>query len=301
MIDEEYYKNLLDKLFDSIVCVDPNKVINSWNKAAEQITGYSAGEVVGRAACSEILCHSNGGDSNLCKSSCIIEETLSDGIAREGEYYIKHKESHRVPIAARIEPVFDSEGRISGAVQIFHDNSSRIAARNVIEKLKKLALIDPLTGLANRRYLDKLLNSKTEEMKRYGLRFGVLFIDIDHFKNVNDNYGHDIGDKVLWTVSRNMSTIIRSSDLLGRWGGEEFIAIILNVDRDELYLVAEKIRTCIENVKIKENGHALNVTISIGATLADPESDPDKENILKKADELLYESKTRGRNRVTIN
>ena len=105
---------------------------------------------------------------------------------------------------------------------------------------------------------------------------------------------------MLWTVSRNMSTNIRSSDILGRWGGEEFVAIILNVDRDELYLVAEKLRSCVEKAKIKENGHALNVTISIGASLVDPQNGADKESILKKADKLLYESKTRGRNRVSI-
>jgi diguanylate cyclase (GGDEF)-like protein/PAS domain S-box-containing protein len=290
-IAEQYYKNLLDKLFDGIVCIDRSKAITYWNKAAEKIAGHSAGEVIGRAACSEILSHSDRDGVNLCKGSCIIEKTLSDGVTREGEYYIKHKEGHRIPIALRLEPVYNLEGQISGVVQIFHDNSSRIAALNVIEKLKKLA---------NRRYVNKLLDSKTDEMKRYGLRFGVLYIDIDHFKSVNDNYGHDIGDKVLWNVSRNMSTIIRSSDILGRWGGEEFIAIILNVDRDELYLVAEKLRSSIEKAKIRENGHALNVTISIGASLVDPQNGADKESIIKKADKLLYESKTRGRNRVSI-
>ena len=299
-IDEEYYKNLLDKLFDGVVCIDRNKTITYWNKASAKITGHPASDVIGCAVCSEILGHSEADGDDLCKSSCIIEKTLSDGVAREGEYYIRHKEGHRVPVATKLEPVLDADGQISGVVQIFHDNSSRVAARNVIEKLRKLAMIDQLTGLANRRYVEKLLESKTDEMKRYGLRFGVLFIDIDHFKNVNDSYGHDIGDKVLWTVSRSMSTNIRSSDILGRWGGEEFVAIILNVDRDGLYLVAEKLRSSIENVKIKENGHALNVTVSIGAILADPESKPDKDDILKKADELLYESKTNGRNRVTI-
>jgi len=299
-IHEQYYKNLLDKLFDGIVCIDLNKTITYWNKAAERIAGHSAGEVTGRAACSEILSHTDREGCNLCQDSCIIEKTLGDGVMRQGEYYIKHKEGHRIPIALRLEPVYNVKNQISGVVQIFHDNSSRIAARNVIEKLKKLAMIDPLTGLANRRFIDKLLESKTDEMKRYGLRFGVLYIDIDHFKNVNDNYGHDIGDKVLWAVSRNMSTIIRSSDILGRWGGEEFVAIILNVDRDELYLVAEKLRSCIEKAKIREDGHALNVTISIGASLADPKTVPDKESILKKADKLLYESKSQGRNRVSI-
>lgn len=300
-IDEDYYRNLLDKLYDGIVCVDRNKTITFWNKSAENISGFSISEVVGRVNCRDIMAQANGaqqGDPG--QPSSILEQTLSDGVAREGEYYIKHKEGHRVPIACKVEPVHDARGQISGAVQIFHDNSSRVAARNVIERLRKLALVDPLTGLANRRYIDKILESKTDEMKRYGLAFGVLFIDIDHFKLVNDHYGHEMGDKVLWTISRSMSVILRSSDILGRWGGEEFVAVVLNVDRDGLLRVAEKMRSEIEKIKIQENGQAFNVTISIGATLAEPGSGRDKNVILKKADELLYVSKNSGRNRVTI-
>jgi len=137
-------------------------------------------------------------------------------------------------------------------------------------------------------------------MKRYGLSFGVLFIDIDHFKDVNDQYGHDMGDKVLWAVSRNMSTVVRSSDIVGRWGGEEFVGVILNVDSRQLYLVAEKIRSEIEKTRIEENSHSVNVTVSIGGTLADSDCTLDKVGLLKKADVLLYQSKVAGRNRVTI-
>ncbi|OGF97656.1 MAG: hypothetical protein A3F83_08605 [Candidatus Glassbacteria bacterium RIFCSPLOWO2_12_FULL_58_11] len=301
-IDEDYYRNLLDKLFDGIFCVDRNRTITFWNKSAENISGYSISEVVGRVSCREIVAQTNGAqrtDSGEPPQS-ILEQTLNDGVAREGEYYIKHKEGHRVPVACKVEPIHDARGQISGAVQIFHDNSSRVAARSVIEKLRKLALIDPLTGLANRRYIDKILEGKTDEMKRYGMSFGVLFIDIDHFKQVNDHYGHEMGDKVLWTISRGMSIILRSSDVLGRWGGEEFVAVVLNVDREGLMRVAEKMRSEIEKIQIQENGQAFNVTISIGATLVEPGTGMDKNLILKKADELLYVSKNNGRNRVTL-
>ncbi|MFC1544558.1 diguanylate cyclase [Gemmatimonadota bacterium] len=298
---EDYYKNLLDKLFDGIVCVDRKKRITFWNKSAEKISGYSFHEATGLSICTEIFTHCPENTDNCAGASCPVEQTLNDGNMRESELYLIHHEGHRVPINCRIEPIHDSRGEISGAVQIFHDNSSRIAARTVIEKLRKLAMIDPLTGLANRRFLDRVLDSKTDEMKRYDLNFGLVFIDIDHFKRVNDHHGHDVGDKVLCSVAQSLSTVIRSSDIVGRWGGEEFLAVVLNLDRCELEVVAEKMRQSIEALEVSSgNAAQLQVTISLGATLASAADGLDKTEILKKADELMYASKSKGRNRVTL-
>ncbi len=297
---EDYYKNLLDKLFDGIVCVDRKKNVTFWNRSAEKISGFSLNEAVGHSVCEKLLTHCPTDNESGCGPKCPVDLTLADGNTREGELFLKHRDGHNVPVTCRIEPIHDSRGDINGAVQIFHDNSSRIAARNVIEKLRKLALIDPLTGLANRRYLENVLETKTDEMKRYDFSFGLLFIDIDHFKNVNDLYGHDVGDKVLWGVAQNLSTVVRSSDIIGRWGGEEFVAVVLNLGREELVMVAEKMRKTVEELQIPVNGTNVNVTISLGATLAIPEDKLDKSSILKKADELLYTSKNEGRNRVTF-
>jgi diguanylate cyclase (GGDEF)-like protein/PAS domain S-box-containing protein len=296
----DYYKNLLNKLFDGIVCVDRNKKITFWNRSAEKISGYSFNEAAGRSVCDELFTHCPSDDVSGCGEECPLDLTLSDGNTREGELFLRHHDGHSVPVTCRIEPIHNARGENSGAVQIFHDNSSRIAARNVIEKLRKLALIDPLTGLANRRYLDKVLDSKTDEMKRYDFSFGLIFIDIDLFKNVNDRYGHDVCDKVLWNVAQSLSTVVRSSDIIGRWGGEEFVAVVLNLGRDELEVVAEKMRKTIEELEIPGNGAPVNVTISLGATLATAENGLDKNGILRKADELLYTSKNQGRNRVTL-
>jgi len=156
---EEYYKNLLDKLFDGILCVDQDKAITFWNKSAERITGYPLNDVAGRVLCNEILVHTDR-EGNPCCKECLIGQCLEDGQTKEVEFYINHRAGHRVPVACRIEPIHDARGQVTGAVQIFHDNTSRVAARNVIEKLRKLALIDPLTGLANRRYLEKFWKAR---------------------------------------------------------------------------------------------------------------------------------------------
>ncbi len=304
-MDALYYKNLLDNLYDAIYCVDLNRKIIFWNKAAEAMTGYSEEEALGKVSTIQVRMHDNAEGSESegqCLSACLVEQTLVDGKPREFDCFITNRNGRRIPVAARVSPILGPEARVIGAVQIFRDNSARIATQQVIEKLKTLAMLDPLTGLANRRYIEKIIDAKTDELRRYGLRFGLLFIDIDHFKNINDRFGHDAGDKVLWSVSRNMSSIIRASDILGRWGGEEFIALILNVSQEKLSQVAEKMRQHVEDDVVTSNGESLRVTISIGGVLAEPADKPevDRDSLMRRADELMYECKKGGRNRVAI-
>ncbi|MEK7750071.1 MAG: GGDEF domain-containing protein [Planctomycetota bacterium] len=161
-----------------------------------------------------------------------------------------------------------------------------------------MALLDPLTELANRRYTELNIQTKLDEMRRYGRPFGILFVDIDHFKNINDFYGHDIGDKVLTMVANTFMKNVRASDIVGRWGGEEFIAIIPNINEAQLYFTANKLRVLVEQSGFSLNSGIVQVTVSIGATLALLKDTA--ETLLERADKLLYYSKANGRNRVSI-
>ena len=115
-----------------------------------------------------------------------------------------------------------------------------------IAQFEKMAYLDTLTGVANRRFTEMTLHSRLDERQRYGWSFGVLFIDVDHFKNVNDQYGHEVGDQVLAMVAKTLSNSVRSFDFVGRWGGEEFLAILANVDAAELHAFANRIRALVE-------------------------------------------------------
>jgi diguanylate cyclase (GGDEF)-like protein len=160
-------------------------------------------------------------------------------------------------------------------------------------------LIDPVLELGNRRYLESNIRGRLEELGRYGWQFGVLFVDIDHFKNINDRYGHQIGDKVLRMVSKSMSNSLRTFDMVGRWGGEEFVVIVVNVQEDQLYAVANRLRMLVEQSSVTFGSETIGVTVSIGAAMALP--DDDVERIIKRADNLMYKSKNSGRNCVTVN
>jgi len=136
-----------------------------------------------------------------------------------------------------------------------------------------------------------------EDYRSHGVPFGILFVDIDHFKDFNDTYGHLLGDKVLRFVANSLRQNLRFTDSCGRWGGEEFIALILDTEKERLRSVAEKLRSLVEHSGVEESGKVLRITISIGATLVRPSDS--YESLIKRADEMMYKSKKAGRNRVS--
>lgn len=291
------YRDIFESLYDGVYFVDLKRRITYWNPAAERITGFRAGEVIGSRCMDNILIHIDEEGRSLCKSICPLAATMQDGNPRQTEVYLHHKEGHRVPVSVRATPLRDDNGEIIGGVELFSDISPKKAMKEKILELEKLALIDSLTGLSNREHMEGELAARFEEKVRYGLDFGLLFMDIDNFKNINDTYGHFGGDVTLKTLSATFRASTRPYDLLGRWGGEEFIGIIRNVNGEILKRIGERYRILVENTKVKYPGSSFSVTISVGASLATSEDTPS--TLLDRADKLLYESKKNGRNRVT--
>lgn len=297
-LDISFYKQLLDNLHEGVYIVDSNKKITYWNKGAERITGFGGEEVLGKKTCDEILKHIDEQGRHLCRSGCLAECAMADGEHMEGSYYISHKEGHRLPVLICKSPVIDDNDEIMGAVEIFSDHSWNVAAVQRIEELKGLALLDPLTEAGNRRHAEMTLNARFDEMKRYGTAFGILMIDLDDFKRINDTHGHGVGDKVIKMTAKTISLAIRPFDSLCRYGGEEFMCILGNIKGDYMKPVAERLRMLIEQSALKESGGDIRVTVSIGGAVSSREDAID--TIIRRADGLLYKSKAEGKNRVTI-
>jgi diguanylate cyclase (GGDEF)-like protein len=159
-------------------------------------------------------------------------------------------------------------------------------------------LNDELTGVGNRRFGKMQLEACFNQFSRYNWKFGVLFIDIDHFRNFNDQFGHGAGDVVLKAIAKTISSNIRSFDSVSRWGGEEFVTIAINVGEKELKKIAEKLRVLIRESYINLIGARVQVTVSIGATLSRSGDTPD--SLINRADKLLHQSKQDGRDKVSI-
>jgi diguanylate cyclase (GGDEF)-like protein len=166
------------------------------------------------------------------------------------------------------------------------------------KKLEQLATKDHLTGLSNRRDFQDKTNREVERVKRNQKPFAMIMIDIDHFKQVNDTHGHDFGDKVLAAVGHGLEKMLRAQDIVARWGGEEFIALLPETDADGAQHVAEKIRKEIAAGRHHLEDISISITVTMGIAMFDGFGS--LEDCIKKADHALYVGKKEGRNRVIL-
>ncbi len=166
------------------------------------------------------------------------------------------------------------------------------------KQLFESALRDGLTATFNRRYFVDRLHTEMRFAVRHSKSLGLLFVDIDHFKKINDTYGHQAGDAVLAGVAREMLTTIRTEDVLARYGGEEFAIIYREVELEGVKALAERLRAAVERMKCEHGGHVIPVTISIGAAVDRRITDP--QALIAAADAAMYEAKRSGRNRVSV-
>ena len=297
-LDNVQLADVLENLHDGLYCTDTHRVITFWNHAAERITGYPAAEVLGRSCAANILVHVDTDGRSLCRGLCPLAMTMADCVGREAEVFLRHRDGHRVPVLVRTGPLKDRAGQVVGGVELFTDLSNILANNSRVRELEKLALLDPLTQLANRAYLQREIEARFEEMRRYGIPFGLLFMDIDFFKRFNDTYGHDVGDAVLKLVANTFTANSRAFDVYGRWGGEEFVGVIRSIDAEDLVVLGNRMRVLVNQSFLMHDEARLGVSISLGATVAKP--DDTAESLIKRADQLLYRSKKEGRNRLTL-
>jgi diguanylate cyclase (GGDEF)-like protein len=201
-------------------------------------------------------------------------------------------------VSIRVAPIRDAEGHITGATELFSDNGAVRHLREQIAGLRRLALLDPLTNLPNRRFLEAQIDAHLALLGRQSIPFGFLFADIDHFKRFNDTYGHEVGDAALRTVAATLRGCMRPFDSIGRWGGEEFAGILANCDVPESQRIAERLCALVRQSRIRVAHRTdLAVTVSIGVTRGKPGDSG--QSLVARGDALMYRSKELGRDRVT--
>ncbi len=308
METNEFYKGLLEELHEGVYFVDNNRKITYWNKAAERITGYLAQEVEGTHCYDNLLVHVDDNGNNLCTGLCPLAMTIKTLEKFAGRVYLHHKDGHRVPVNIKTIPMQNPEtGIVEGGVEVFTDEKFPEDIEKKLIELEKLASKDELCSIANRRFMKEKIKMLIDLYQHYDMSFGLVFLDIDHFKSINDTYSHDTGDKVLKMISNTMLSNTRDTDLVGRWGGEEFVAVFPEIEPDIFKKVVERLRFLIEKSFISErisggkpdeDPTLISVTASMGATLVQKGDDVD--TIVERADKLMYHSKKSGRNRITF-
>lgn len=202
-----------------------------------------------------------------------------------------------------IIPLLDTKGRVEHICLIVYDVTdtavSKIAQQQANKQLEDLSRIDHLTGLYNRGYWESCLIQEFKRFDRYQLPSTLVMLDIDHFKNVNDTYGHTVGDDVIRQVSRALRAQLRDLDIAGRYGGEEFAVILTGTNAAGGEVFAERLRSAVEQMVVYSSGQQIKFTISLGVSQIN-ESISNHRTWIEHSDQALYHSKENGRNRYTV-
>ncbi|GAB4540222.1 MAG: hypothetical protein Fur0020_09260 [Thermodesulfovibrionia bacterium] len=253
---------------DSVFITDMNNIVTFVNEAFIRTYGYNEDEIIGR-------------DGNILGK-----------IDMEGEFYHKRKDGSAFPVVLTMSVLKDETGKDIAIVRIAHNITER---KKMEEELMRLATTDPLTGAYNRTKFNEIIGREIERAKRYGQRLSMIIFDIDHFKQVNDTYGHMIGDEVLKTMCDIIRNNIRKIEYLVRWGGEEFMVIASGADIKSAIALAERLKGIIEEYRFDKVGR---LTISCGVT--EFKDGDTEDSFIKRADDALYIAKNKGKNRVEV-
>jgi len=292
-----FYEKLLDTMHEGVYFVNQERKITFWNESAARISGHSAREAIGTRCFDNLLGHVDEAGAPLCAKGCPLSQVMFDGQPRQMEIYLHHKEGHRVPVSVRALPLRNSEGKIVGAVEVFSNSTVRKNTEKRVRELEHLAFRDALTGLPSRRFLEMKLEQSLQEHRRFARVCGLLMFDLDGFKRINDTHGHELGDTILKAVAHSLMEGLRPVDIVGRWGGEEFLVLMPDLNATELGDLSERCRVLIAHSSVAAGSSQVAVTASIGATVLDHSDTP--ETALRRVDELMYQSKHSGGDRTT--
>lgn len=272
---------------------DPDWTMKFVSQGCTKLTGYEPDELVNNRVTSYAALVSDASNQQLFEQVRVdLEKEESFSL----EYEVTRKDGSRIWVWERGRGVQEDDGslHLEGIILDISD-------RKVLEtELEQMATRDPLTGLLNRREMSRVLDEELQRARRYQRPMAVLWVDFDHFKDVNDTYGHAAGDSVLRSISRLLLGSVRSVDSIGRFGGEEFVIVLPEMDLEEAQETAERLRRKVaEEPQPLGNGEAVPLTISVGVAVY-PDHGQTASTLCAAADKAMYLAKDRGRNCVAM-
>jgi len=298
-VSEVDFSQIVDTISLGILVIDPEGRVVAWNRWMENATGRAYPEVRGRSLY-ELFPELRGP---------VFQRNLRS-VLQFGNfaYFSQRVHGYLLPMrpdpdstaagAERMEqhcvmgPVREG-GKIVQVYLVIEDVTEAVHREKL---LAELAMKDVLTEAYNRRYFDRRLVEELDRCRRYGRSLGLVMLDLDHFKEVNDLHGHLFGDETLRRSVKAWASVLRSSDILARYGGEEFCVLLPETELPEARLLAERVRAATSQAEVEFGGRVARITASAGVAASRPGDGPD--DILRRVDEALYRAKAGGRNRV---
>jgi len=280
---------------DGVVIIDESHAIVYYNDGAKRIFGHTAEEALGQPL--DLLLPERfhvHHDMHIDEFSASPATTRPMG-QRSRQIFGKRKDGSEFVCSVAIFKLGGKSSRYFASV--VRDISEN---KKTEEELLRLAATDPLTGAFNRREFTALADREALRAGRYRHALSILMLDLDHFKKLNDTYGHAAGDKALQRFTTLCCNALRNVDIFGRWGGEEFVALLPETTADGAAIIAERLRKMVADTVVNFNDHKITFTVSIGiAQYRDGENSVDAP--LSRADQAVYDAKKAGRNKVSVN
>jgi len=299
-------KSITEKLIKfsavPIFVLDKNHRVTNWNKACEKMTGLTAQRVVGtsdhwrpfypskRSCLADLVLDGAYDAFPLFYENFDTSTFLHDGVRSEGWFENVGGKDRYITFDA--VPIYNRAKELVAVIETLQDISER---KKLEEELGRLATTDALTGLYNRHRFNELLGQEVARARRYHTPLSLIMFDLDYFKNINDTYGHAVGDQVLQTVAEVIRENVRATDWVGRWGGEEFLVLCPEATEKDAVATAEKLRGLVESHVFET---VETITISCGVTRFKAPDSIDA--FVSRADDGLYRAKDKGRNIVEI-
>lgn len=289
--DQQRFHAIFNYVRDyAIYTITLDGLIEEWNPSLQRFGGWDAADVQGR----HIGMFFPRDDPGLPQPDALLEEAERIGSVETEGWRLK-RDGSRLWGNTVITALPDDTGAVRGFVVVARDMTER---KRREDELERFATVDPLTGAFNRRHGHARLAAEFDRRARSGQPFAVIMLDIDRFKLINDQYGHDAGDAVLCAMVLICNAGLRTVDMLARWGGEEFLILLSDTDADAAVTIAERLRKAVSGTMFPVGSvGSIALTVSIGVAV--PVSS-DLRDLLRRADEALYAAKTHGRNRVVL-
>ena len=293
-LTQELCAQIILRADNAVVAMDSDLNVILFNKEAEKMFGYSYEEVKGKPSSMLVPEHTRA------ENDKIVEEFLSEGTYRlklnEKGYVLRGlrkngDEFHTQTTVMRLEV----EGKTFLAFVVRDITEDK----KTEEELLKLASTDPLTGALNRREFTALAEREAKRSRRYTRPLSIMMFDLDHFKILNDTYGHAAGDKALQRFTTICCNALRNIDIFGRWGGEEFVALLPETSAENAAVIAERLRKLVSETEIHFKGDTIRFTVSVGISQFKP-GEHTLEGPLGRADAAVYDAKKAGRNNIAI-
>jgi len=286
------FEAVVNNAYDGIITIDEQQNVKLFNEAAQSMFGYSEQEIIGQPLTKllpekyQAKHHSyvEGFKRSQVDSRPMQTRAAVQGLRKDGSEFAIEVTISKIRIADNVE-----------FTAVIRDISEK---NQLLEELILSSRRDPLTELYNRRYFTELLSSEITRSKRFKRGFSLLMLDIDHFKSINDRFGHACGDAALIAFSKTVTNSIREVDTICRWGGEEFLVLLPEIPKITAMIVAEKIRKNIENLETIYEGDLIKLTVSIGLEYFSGDA-IEMSSMVNKVDQILYRAKNTGRNKTS--